>query len=707
MLRKSSIGNARTTSTFRSLTSRARGIGRVAVGSASLCCLLAGCTASNGVEQVVSNGRTTPMLDGVSTSHVSVGEQFLIHGRNFPQTTEGWVDVTFRGKYIMDSATTGETAGAPQGGAQDTRDVDLTIPFRPSADNSGTIVWEHFGGYRIPFQSAGERPRLGYFEGEIFATNRYFNETPEEDKSGNPGVRQPQNTWQRFQVRVGPSLVINEFRAFADQWVADCREPAMVTMNRLPYAMRVEAVGFQPMSIRYSLPPGLLKNDGTTSKEPTNMRHHFSAQEHVLLMGFGQVPQYTTGYRMSVSVEAEDINGGKHNLFHSFVVREPIQIFFDQEVVKTEVLPAVPMDACTPGTETGFDSEWNETWTTKVERGTQITDTRNWTEKYGREHTSSYGALDETMQAVSTTGNVVITNAFNEGEEDTSTLTDSFNTAQGRANANTWNLVRNTGGTYTWNGSQDTDTKTTLTFGQNGSLTTSGQKGPNFAQTGEQGSLGDSFSGQSITETETNTSRGGSTINTTNNAKGGSNSTNSSENRTEGLNRAAGAHWAFTNTYAEANGFVVTNETNRENHWDEASAKSAEIAREVSRASTTLFTRSSEQSTSVSRGSKLYSGRYGVWYRQATRLTRFGTIVAYDACGNGTEIGRASIDDWVWTGWLNIKDSCEAAETQKYRTETSDGLPEPKCFYPGAGVCSGDQLSPGSIPVQGTNRGLE
>lgn len=178
-----------------------------------------------------------PEISGIFETVVAVGDPMEFAGSGFVAPEEGWVDVRFVGTYFPDDGS------APN-------PVDFAVPLQVGAD--GLLVWERFGGYKIPFSITGDQ--LGYFDGTVFATNQYFDET-------RAPVEQPERTRVATTIVMLPSLVVLDHRAFGDTFVADCAEPATNLIEMVRYGFRVKAVGFEPTRWYFALSPGLVVGD--------------------------------------------------------------------------------------------------------------------------------------------------------------------------------------------------------------------------------------------------------------------------------------------------------------------------------------------------------------------------------------------------------------------------------------------------------------
>jgi hypothetical protein len=148
----------------------------------------------------------------------------------------------------------------------------------------------------------------------------------------------------------------------------------------------------------------------------------------------------------------------------------------------------------------------------------------------------------------------------------------------------------------------------------------------------------------------------GSTSSTRGVGVGSSDTTSSSS--TESHSRAVGRHWSQSQSYAETNSFTRTETWNSTKSYSEAATQSESVAMSLGETTTETLTVSTTEAESLATSAEVFAGQFGVWYRQTTRLHRSGVIVAYDLCGNGSEVGEVQLSDWTWAPDLAIGTSC-------------------------------------------------
>ena len=128
------------------------------------------------------------------------------------------------------------------------------------------------------------------------------------------------------------------------------------------------------------------------------------------------------------------------------------------------------------------------------------------------------------------------------------------------------------------------------------------------------------------------------------------------------LGGSASAEWGSTQT-------VGGNE-----HWSRSTGYT--VGRDYSEADTESWAYTNSESYGVSKGggefwevsssnsvtsrvsASIIPSMYGVWYRQATRIIRPGTVVAYNLCGQPMVAAEANFEDYVWAVSLSQDSEC-------------------------------------------------
>jgi len=567
----------------------------------------------------------TPLIQDISTFTAEVGEQVEFYGQGFIDPTLGWVDVVFEGTFTPDDGSPAEP-------------VNLVIPFQGGSD---TIRWDSFGAYRVPFIPSGDR--VGTFEGELYAINQTFT-----------GESYPQPAEQRMPLTftVLPSLIIQDFLAVGDTWIADCRFPALNALNVIPYAVRVRAIGFDPLNFQYSFSEGLMI-DGVVQDATTMIREvtEIGQTEHSVLTRWGPVPENNDGYRASISIASEGSDGIRREVRHTFMVRNPLQIYFRGPMQIAELYQPEPVSACIPGGPGGVRVSYTETTTETRTRQIQRQVDRGWERSYGMEHGETYNTSATMGEANTASTMVTQTDATTMSQDES--MTDMFSRTDGRTRETSVDFSETASEEWGWN--VQTETVEDYLGEIGGMVTTAGEVGVPLVANGSvsvtaQGKRG-WVDGTRMREGMTGEMGMSSTV-------GFGEREGLSEQEERALSRARGYHWGVSQTYAEANGYSHSNTWSQTQAFGESLSTSMSIGERYGESESELLSVSTSESEALSFEAEVFAGQFGTWYRQTARMIRFGSVVAYDLCGNGSEVGQIALDDWTWAPDLGIGAEC-------------------------------------------------
>jgi hypothetical protein len=581
----------------------------------------------------------TPQLVSLSKTALAVGDVLSFEGLDLVDPEQGWVDVRFVGTFHPDDGT------APVS-------VDLTVPFE---SQDGVLRWERFGGYRVPFTPAGDQ--IGTFEGDVFAVNQYFDENV-------APVEQPEGTWLHTSIVVLPSIVVLDNRAFGDTFIADCKEPSSTVLEALRYGFRVKAVGFDVGRWDFSLSPGLVIGENV-QLDATELSYPADGAEFGLLTQWSPVPPNTDGYVASISASARGYDGITRTLSYPFMVRRPVEIFFYGETQIAELYPPVPVSGCVPGGPSSVMTEYSETTSETRTRQVERAMRRDWATTYGMQHEQSYGASEE--EGFSETRTSSVTTADTAMRGGSTMTTDLFSSTDGRTSATTLTFVDTNSEQVGVEVGREDYRGNTVMFGVEGRA--SGEIGVPLVANGEVEVGASSSYGRQWGSRDSRATSAGRGRQASQGVEGMEGTMTSTTRARTYANQDS---WGLSQTYEEQNGFNTTRAIERTRSFGEALTTSQSVSQSIGTTETEILSVSTTQSESLRTAAWVWAGQYGVWYRQTSRLTSVGAVVAYDLCGNGTEVGRVSLDDWAWAPDLAIGDMCPPPTN----------LPAPECRIP-------------------------
>lgn len=121
-----------------------------------------------------------------------------------------------------------------------------------------------------------------------------------------------------------------------------------------------------------------------------------------------------------------------------------------------------------------------------------------------------------------------------------------------------------------------------------------------------------------------------------------------------------------------------TNDRDREweqsRSWGEAVEESASVREAEGASGSEAWAVSSSDSQALEFSAFLLPNRFGVFYRQTTRLVRTGQVVAYDLCGQAIPVGDMALDDYTWAPELAMDTECPPFPESSF--------PEAQCLAP-------------------------
>lgn len=124
----------------------------------------------------------------------------------------------------------------------------------------------------------------------------------------------------------------------------------------------------------------------------------------------------------------------------------------------------------------------------------------------------------------------------------------------------------------------------------------------------------------------------------------------------------------------ESHSETVSGDHTVEANWNynEALSQSYSASETVTREGHEILRVRSSESESLNFGVFLLPMKYGVFYRQSTRLVRTMEVVAYDLCGNWTVVGTMLVSDFTFAPDLAMGDNCPPFP--------ESNLPEAQCL---------------------------
>lgn len=618
--------------------------------------------------------RQAPSLLNISTRSISVGEDLSFVCAGCAGRTEGHVELELSGTFVADT-----------GGSES---VSLRVARRTDQDNN--VIWRNFGRYRVPFGecAAGGRCSTGSFSGTICATNRY-NDGETFSASGAQCLN--------ASLEVKPSFVVREFFAFDDQagWRANCREPATTALGGLSYQFEVEAVGFSPRAIEYTVSEGF-EADSIVSVTPVALRREVAPLEdgttrHALLIRPTNVLANSMGYQMSIGVRGtgdpqlnQDVE-----LDFSFVVRNPISAFLRPRgwQVPVEVYPVQEIEGCNSGHTTNNNNVYSNTVSRESVSTTSRTLSSSWNRTRAQQHEEALGRSESESATTSTGVSAVdgrkLQAGYKVGVDSSASVARSFSRAEGVSEAtNTYGINNMTDIRQTNEKIYGTRENPFQKVIQNGNETELfggvGYSGP-FNRIGEAMGAAVNAAGSTVrvglsvqyaekrrniealtTGVITNQVRGLVTT-----GQGGTvRNTGTTETVTEGQTTNAvegasvGSAWGETSSLENANSERLSEMVGVDRSYRESVTNLISFANNEERALEEVFSTKVVESETAQVKQPVWAGLDSMLYEQRIKFVTLFDVVAFDLCGNGTVVGESVITSWQVSRELALDDRC-------------------------------------------------
>ncbi len=316
----------------------------------ALAAALAGCGAE------VAPGPQEPAAPKVlalSSYEASLGTLVEVYGEGFVPEDVGRTLLRFEGHFVTD----------------DGQRVPVSLRTEARYVNPGTLRWERFGPFRVPF---GPGDRVGRFEGTVGV------EVELRDGGTVTGEAALPVTFV-----VAPSLVVEELQPTR----ASCAGPAKRALGGAPYRMSVRAIGFVPQSFTYTIASPALGLDTVVQ-----VRHEALGQVDTVGergdFRFPEVPPDMPYYYAQVVAEAVGTDGVTRRNVFAIGVRRPIEVYYNGNVRIAEFYAPQPVSGCIAGGEAGRDVTYSESRSESRRRRTAV----SWNESWLRTHTVTEGS---------------------------------------------------------------------------------------------------------------------------------------------------------------------------------------------------------------------------------------------------------------------------------------------------------------------------
>jgi hypothetical protein len=300
----------------------------------------------------------------LSTYEASLGTVIDAHGTRFPPAEKAETKLHFRGTFAADDG------------------VVEAVDFETEAHalDPSTVRWSTFGPYGDPFSS--KPAALGTFEGTVGA--RVYDAA---------GTMRDDEDPIAIDFTVKPSIVVHELEPIS----ASCSGPVKRLLGGGAYRVRVEAIGFEPVSYTYTLAAPALSSPPFAVRHLADGRFDVAGERGDFIVP--PVPEGEEAYDLIVTVEARDAAARAHVTSFAIAVHRPLELFYDGAVDLAEILAPVPVSGCIPGGESGRTVQYSEAMQETRMKSFNV----SWNESWLMAHTVSQGT-ESTIGATETNG---------------------------------------------------------------------------------------------------------------------------------------------------------------------------------------------------------------------------------------------------------------------------------------------------------------
>lgn len=594
-----------------------------------LCVALVACGDAAPTEETETS--TAPVVTALSADELVIGQPLFMRGDNFAYGPNEFTRVTFDGEFRADDGTL--TAAQ----------VTVTPVFDSVlVDGTEVVVWPRFGPFENPF---GEGLGTGTFVGRVTATNVSAD-----------GERVSGEASDEISIRVAPSVVIETLQPL----VADCGAPAIRGIGGLPYELTVRAIGFTPANWRIEADLINGQNDLVTiEKTATGPTITLGWDEPFILNPVLEGQQH---YATLIRAIAYDAQGRAVETALPYTVHRPLQVDYNGNYEVAEVFEPVPVSGCIPG-QVGNRVTYSETQTESRQRSVSttissnwsrsngVTNSRDWNEGFQEGTTNSQTASDATTLSESDS----VADTYNVDHNQSASNNVSFSSNDGES----WEYSATEGSNRTEGVSRTNELSTNAEV--SGSVTAGGSVGVPFVANGEASATVGTSVGVGASHGWGSSESVGSSRSTGYSASGSTSDSSSYGSVTnEGTSSSIGGSYVVGTNRSTAQSLSDTNgrSESRTYSFGEGTSESEIVSEGITDAESETWSESESHSTLTSYSGVIAPGRFGVFYRQTTRLVRRADVYSYNLCGVLEKQGEMMFNEWAWAPELAIGESC-------------------------------------------------
>jgi len=614
------------------------------------------CGSEDGFEE----DSLVPRVKGLSQTDLTVGQTVYVAGRNFLPHGEGTTQLEFNGFYHRDDGVLEEASFVIRPLYDGEFQEDGKLGTTPVEAGTRILRWSRFGPFDVPFSADGNQ--TGTFKGTLTARNLLAD-----------GTELLGDEETDITIRVRPSIIIRRLEPFVgftedkEPIYAECGDPALRALHKLPYVLEVEAIGFTPEFFMYEF-----RGINGAGNEAVKFTHPATGNTDSIgdpaskqLLVFDQVPEDQSRYYAAIRITAtlKDTDGEYVETALPISVHRPME--FHMETASSspaEYYEPVAVSGCIPGSlnnQVTYQESKSEARQNSVSVAlsaswnTSHSDSKSadWSEGIGESHTVTTGESQNWSHSESETASEAYGVSYDHSEGQSATFTSD--------DGETWGWSYDQGSSEQQMESTMGELYGEVSSSVNVEVSAEGSV-PGFAKVG--GKVGTTVgasvggkSGQTQGQTVGVSVNNGSNMSSSHNESEGYGSTT-----TDSVGESVNQSYALT---AQDQVGGQTSSTNADQtsvvyNFGESTSSSDVVSVGEQETWQETWVTTETNTTLMSYSGKIPLSRYGVWYRQTVRYVREAQVYSYDLCGTRELMGSLSFNEWAWSPALALGDEC-------------------------------------------------
>lgn len=395
---------------------------------------------------------------------------------------------------------------------------------------------------------------------------------------------------------------------------------------------------------------------------------------HEVFLTFPSVPENVQFYISTISIVTNIENKTIKTELPIKVIR-PIEVINSSKSFEAQIYEPVQVTGCklgSIGTRTSYQETETETRQKSVAISSSYTYSKGSTTGETKTVSESLGITQTETETINST--ISETSSSSESSSNSYTNSESNNFNFSTSDGESWSWSINNG---TTEGTSSTNTNSTNT-GVNGSVTVGTEGSASIPLLGKVAGKFETTAGASINwiNSDANTSS-----NSTSENRGYITSQDSSENTSYGsqasISNSSTLTEAFLFSAQESFSLGNTSSNSSQRVWDFSESLQTQTVSTEANSESIQKTEVSSSSLSITQGTTEYipNGRYGIYFRQTTRIAKISVILIYNIDGFVVEKININFNNWVWAVTLIVGNTCE----EIFNTMTTK-LRKSECF---------------------------